>query len=264
MGLLDLLKFNQWRVTSLDAQVFLELVGQYNPEEGIDIVKAPSITESSTPGSPVPSQSWTKGGAEHWRFRSVFNSPHNLADIREEIGKLETLQKLDTLLGRAPRVRLEWGDHVLDGFAVLQLRHHGFWAITGLPRGMSFELDIVEAPILDFEDQGSTGETQYVVLGRGESFETLGVRYLGDALKGELLRRANPEIADGEGPGDLVKVLEREHPSMRVKSIRPTSPPFLDPAQDESTWQPLVTELATTRSRGLAWEQLPEVIAGEV
>jgi len=260
-------QFNQWTVVSLDRAVALELKGQYQPTGGAEDNAAPSLAETSTVGSERPTVQWVAGGRRVVKFRSSFVSLHELHDIRPLRDALEALGRRDASLGRAPRVVFTWGDIVVEGFAKVRKRIEGWWPITGWPTRVDFELDITEALELDLDGSGSSssGETQYRTLADGEILETLGAAYLGDPLRGELIRRENPLIAAGETAGDRVKVLERTHPAMRG-TVRPSSPPFLG-LEDTGTVAELLTDLASDRgttTRGLTWSRLPEVLAGEV
>lgn len=267
MGVLDLIKWNVWKIKCLDAAIALELEGQFQPDPGMEDAAVPTLSGTATAGSARPAVQWVAGGRRSVRFRSSFVSAHQLDDIGP---KLETLTKLDLLdasLGRAPRLSLQWGDLEIEGFAIVRKRIEGWWAISGWPRRIDFEIEIVEAFPLDLDGTGSSssGETQFITLAAGEWLETLAARHLGDALRGELVRRINPRIALEEQPGDRVKVYERSHPAMRG-AIRPTSPPFLGLAATGDVAE-LLEAMAADRgtvSRGLAWDRLPEVIAGEV
>lgn len=264
MGLTDLISFNDWVIESVDDEVSLRLVGEYHPEGGLETDQAPVVTDTTTAGSDEPSLQWVSGGSRVWRFRNRFRSKHNLDDIRGKRDDLERLRQRDPNLGRAPRVSVAWGDRELTGFVTsLRTRDVGLW-VTGLPKELQFEIEITSAP--DVTGSGSSGETQYLHLAAGESFETLGRRYLGSALRGERIRRINPALAGRpERAGDRVKVLEREHPAMRG-AVLPLGVPFLDPDRT-GWWQPIVDALGASRGateRGLPYQALPEVLAGLV
>lgn len=269
MGLSDLIKWNQWTITSLDAVVSLNLEGQYDPDNGVETDAAPILSESSTVGSERPSVQWVAGGRRSVRFRSTYASYHQLDDITAKLTALDALDRRDASLGRAPRVSFQWGDLALEGFAKVQKRIDGWWPVSGWPRRVDFEIEIVEAYPLDVGagSSSSSGETQFLTLGDGETFENLAAVHLGSPLKGDLIRRLNPAIAAGEQAGDRVKVLERNHPAM-LEAVRPSSPPFLglEPKASDPVYQVLedLAESRGTTTPGLAWSRLPEVVAGEV
>lgn len=267
MGVLDILKFNVWTVTALDPGIFLSLEGQFQPTGGAEDGAAPIFSEAVTAGSDRPAVQWVAGGRRTVRIRSCFVSGHELDDIRPNVDTLNALAAKDATLGRAPRVSFTWGELEIEGFCKVQTRIEGWWALSGWPRRVDFDLEIVEAYELDLDGTGTatSGETQHVTLAEGETFEVLGLRYLGDPLRGELIRRENPEVAAGEAPGDRVKVLERTHERMRA-AVRPSAPSLiaLEAGGDLAT---VLAELAADRgesTRGMVWRRLPEVLDGTV
>lgn len=270
MGLTDLVKFNAWTVTSLDAAISLDLEGQYQPDNGAEDSAPPSLSESSTVGSDRPAVQWVAGGKRVVKIRSSFVSYHQLDDMAPKLEALAKLDRKDPTLGRAPRLSFQWGDLAIEGFAQVRKRIVGWWPVSGWPTRVDFEIEIVEAFALDLDGTGgssSSGETQFLTLAEGETFETLAARHLGSADRGDLIRRINPKIAAGEAAGDRVKVLERTHPAM-LGTVRPTSPSFLGLEVGSSgDVSAILEDLAASRGTttpGLAWARLPEVVSGEV
>lgn len=266
MGLADLIIWNQWTIKSLDSELFLELLGAFQPTGGVEDTQRPVLAETVTVGADRPTVQWVAGGARVVRFRSSLVSKHSLDDIGPQLDTLRLLDTKDPTLGRAPRIAFTWSDLEIEGFARVTKRISGFWAVTEWPKRVDFEIEIREAHELDLDGSGDgTGETQYVTLAAGESFEALALRYYGDPIRGDLIRRENPGIAAGEVAGDRVKVLERTH--KRAKgTVKPTAPPFLT-MRGSSPWAELVEDLAAERGvgvRGLSWDRLPEVQSGEV
>lgn len=265
MNLADLFHRTRWQIVSVDPQVAVFLEGQYQPDEGWVDDKPPILSAAVTPGSEAPSTQWVAGGPRVVRIRSSFVSKHFLDDIRPQRRMLESLRDRDSVLGRAPRVRLTWGDLEVVGFVSrLTVRTVGYW-VTGKPKVVAFELELTESEVLliDLGDAlaGLTGETQFVTLRGGETFEALGRRYYGRADKGDLIRRENPKHADQEEAGDVVKVLEAEHVRVRRVVVEPSGVPFLGDG-----WEDIVEDIAEERdsSSGLPWALQPEVLAGEV
>lgn len=271
-SLADLLPLNRWSLRSADPAVVVEITGERRPDDGIESSQAPVIATSSTAGSSAPAVQWVASGPRMIRFKSSFVADNFLVDNRPKKRALERLRAQDPTLGRAPRVTFSWGDDTITGFLTGDpvIRVNGYWA-TGFPKIVSFELEIMESleVVIQGVDQAiPAGETQHLILVDGESFEELGRRYLGRPLKGELIRRINPEIAGRpEQAGDRVRVFEREHPEMRG-NVFPTSVPFLDRDRAGRTWQPVVDALArergTSDAPGLPWNLLPEVVNGEL
>lgn len=267
MGALDLIKFNVWTLVALDPGVFLSFEGQYQPTGGAEEQADPVFAESLTAGSDRPAVQYVAGGRRTVRIRSTLSSGHQLDDIRLQLDTLIAMGRKDATLGRAPRVSLTWGELEIEGFATVRHRIEGWWEVSGWPRRVDYELEIVEAFELDLDGSGSasSGETQHLILAEGETFEVLGLRHLGDPLLGELIRRENPETAAGEVAGDRVKVLERSHPRMRAR-VRPTAPSLIG-LEDGADVAEVLAELAAdrgVRTLGLAWARLPAVRSGAV
>jgi hypothetical protein len=261
------LLFTAWNLSSLDPEVAIHLRAQYPLTDGLETKADPTIGRSSSAGSSSPSVQWSAGGAESVKLTATFQALHFLDDLRPKIALLERTRKYDPSLGRAPRMLFSWGERVLAGFVTsLDLRILDRF-VTGLPRSVTFQLEITEAPVVVVETVSPvSGETLYVRLVDGQTFEQLGAAYLGNPLRGELIRRLNPEVLGVDGAreegGDRVKVLEADHPEMRA-TVKPTAPPFLD-----DDWKTIVQDLGVTRgtgtTRGLPWALLPEVLSGEV
>lgn len=269
MGIAALVKFNRWIVTSLDPSILLVLEGQFQPEGGADVSDSPALSETATAGAATPVVQFVHGGKRVVRISSSFYSLHQLDDIGPKLDALERLGARDATLGRCPRVSFTWGQITIEGFAYADRKIVGWWPLSGWARGVEFTLTITEALPLDVTGTGSTssGETQHVTLAAGETFELLGARHLGSALKGELIRRENPDLAAGEAAGDQVKILEADHPRFRVTKIRPLAPCFLDRGDSGATWQPVIEDLAATRGvelLGTPWDLQADVIDGSV
>lgn len=263
MGLLDLIKFNQWKISAIDPEVRLELEAQFDPEQGMERSLSPQLGTAVSAGSSLPHVQAVSGGLDVVRFDDVFRAQLSITDIRPQIDTLERLARVDPSIGRIPRIQLTWGDLEITGFvSALTTRITDYWW-TGLPKACAFTIEITRAEELGLET-GPAGETLYVVLGSGETFEELGRRYYGDPLLGELIRRQNPSLADGEAAGDLVKVLEANHPAVAGVRVAPTSIPLLD----GGGWDAIVEGLCESRGQvgqsGQPWSTLPEVLSGEV
>ena len=266
MGLADLIQFNVWTLTSLDAGISLDLEGQFQPEGGAEVQASPTLSSSSTVGSERPAVQWVAGGGRSVRFRSSYVSRNQLDDIGPQLATLIALDRRDSTLGRAPRVSFQWGDLEIEGFARVRHRVAGWWSVSGWPMRVDFEIEILESMPLDLDGSGSSsGETQHLTLADGQTFETLAALHLGDPLRGDLIRRLNPKLAAGEVAGDRVKVLERSHPAMRG-TFRPSAPSFLELGSSgelDAILEGLAADRGAT-TRGLSWARLPEVVTGEV
>ncbi|MCA9567366.1 MAG: hypothetical protein KC656_05965 [Myxococcales bacterium] len=253
----------RWRIVSLDPEVDLDLQGEFAPDDGVEDSKPPQMAVGSTVGTARPQVQWTAGGVQTLTFSSQIRSRWVGEDIGPKIDALRSVREVNVALGRAPRVAVSWGDTEIHGFADVRGRVVGLWAGSGLPRAYLFEITVTEALPVELDAIASEGETQILRLRDGETFETLGARYLGDPLRGELIRRQNPAVADvGESAGARVKVFEADHPTLQGP-VRPTGGAFLDREGRRTTWQPIVELLGASRGSaddpGLPWDLLPGV-----
>lgn len=270
MGLINQLehRVNRWQIVSLDPEVDLVIESQFQPEGGLRDQQDPTTASSSSTGSAQPAVQWVSGGQRRLALSGTYRSLNFAHDLRPQIALLRRLREADPALGRAPRVLLTWREVRLAGWVHRCSITIGARWVSGLPKIVTYEIEVgAAAPIGVEADDPSTRETLYTELVDGETFETLGARHLGDPLRGELIRRENPELAAGEAAGDRVKLLEREHPRMRG-AVRPSSPAFLRRYDGTDPWHEVLAELAESRgtgaARGLPYRLLPEVLAGEV
>jgi hypothetical protein len=265
----------RWRLESVDPEVDLVIEGQYPASDGYRFEATPNTSASSSPGSDTPSTQWVSGGGRPGfrpvSFASVFHGDHNLDDRPAKRWEaLQRMQERDPTLGRAPRVRLTFGRNSVVGWLKVDGKIQGYW-ISGLVRAVTFTIRIEPAPrvAVDTVDPRA-GETQYLSLAAGETFEELGRRYYGDPLRGEMIRRVNAAAlgSGGQAPevGARIKVLEREHPAV-TGPIFPRAAAFAEQDGDGSAWKARVRAMAEERGtaiRGLPWRLLPEIITGEV
>lgn len=252
---------NAWRIVSVDPAVVLSLSSDGQTADGSQLSQTPALGVSPSPGATAPSVQWVASGPRSLAFAAQIKSRDFGHDIRPDLQALERLRTADQILGRAPRVLAVHGGVQVTGFVSrLELHVVGFWA-TGLPRRVDFSIEVVEAAERSYETV-PVGETAYRELVDGETFEQLGLEAYRDPLKGELIRRENPEIAGRfEVAGDVVKVLEREHPRTRGRVV-PVSAPL------QAGWEDVVMALGASRGTsaepGMAFDDLPDVLAGLV
>ena len=260
MGLTDLVKFNVWTIESIDDGVSLKIEGDY-PPEGFRSSKEGAIGVTGRPGG-SPTVTYNGDGAEVLTWGATWKSDNFAHDRRDVLDSLRAVRQMDIEVGRAPLMEFSWGEHQLAGFVKVSYSVSGYWAATGFPKIIRARIELVEeATEAGSADEG--GETTYVKLATGETFEILAARLLGNPMRAENVRRINPTLASGaEKGGDRVKVFERSHPEMRARPA-PTSLPFL--VVDD--WGPVLQDRAEARGvtrNGLPWRLLPEVIAGDV
>ena len=254
----------RWYLVSIDPAVSILIKGKYPPNDGVTIDRQANLSSSSTPGTVAPAVQWISNKERTVSFSSIITSDHCFDNIQPLFETFQRLNVRDAVLGRAPKVDFLWKDVSARGYvSQLNLRVVGYWA-TGFMRAFAFDLQITDAPDLRLDLSSPTpGETQYLTLGAGETFEWLALHHFGDPLLGELIRRENPELASSrETAGDVVRILEADHPRMR-EEVEPVSLPFLGTGW-QSTMQTLATSRGTSSDYGLTWDLLPEVINEEL
>lgn len=259
----------RWRIRSLDPEVQIEIEGPFQPDNGVQDDRQPVMATGTTAGSAIPHTQWVSEGSRVERFSSLLRSRHLGDDIRPDIRAVKSLVRRNSILGRAPRIAFTWGDDEIRGFvSSLRPRIAGLWPGTNFPRLFPFDIEITESAAPEPFGIAAPGETQFVRLKAGETFEGLGLRYAGNPLRGELIRRYNPQVEqDGPQTGARVRIFEADHPEMQGEVV-PTSIPFQDRLQARDVWHPVVDTLGASRGSatdpGLPWGLLPEVIAGEI
>lgn len=249
---------NLWKIVSVDKELpDLAVIGRFPVPEGVRVdLGSGEFTTASPPGVGEPVTHFVRQTPEGIRFRTgiiAFNFAH---DVSLQLANLQRCVKPDPTLGRPPRVAVTVNGMTAVGFLqVSNVTDFGRYAVTGFPRGQTFEARVVEAKPLDVELTSGTdaaaGETVFVRLGEGEIVEMLALRLLGDPLKGDLILRENPGLVDTETQGTLVRVLERDHPRM-LEAVTQRSPVFGE------GWQARVEALATSAPRGLPLDSQPD------
>lgn len=256
-----------WSITSVDPEVVLDLRGYV--EGGVSDTATPLLGGGSSLGSSSPVVQWVAGGARRVRLRSRFVGEYNEDDVESRLARLRRLRERDPQILRAPRVLFAWPGVRIVGLAEdVQIDVVGLWP-NGRVREVAFEVVLVAAePVTVQVVSPVSGETLWTELRDGETFEALAARLWGDPLRGDLIRRANPDVALTEAAGDRVRVLEREHPRSSGP-VRPVSAAFRGLRDGSRPWEAVVDLLGAERGTvagqgGLPWARLPEVLAEEV
>lgn len=256
-------ELHKWHIVGVDPEVVISLNGY---TDNVDDDRPATLGGSGSLGAESPVVQWVSGGARRIRFRSRYVADDSETNIDPKVAQLRRLRERDPQLLRAPRVRFHApGVLPLVGYASVSLQVVGLWP-NGWTREVAFEVEIVESRSVTVQTvEVAAGETLWADLRSGETFESLAARLWRDPLRGDLIRRANPAIATAEAPGDLVKVLEREHPRSSGP-VRPAAAPFATLRDGSTPWVTALEALGQARlsTPGLAWERLPEVVAGEV
>lgn len=229
----------------VDAQFLVREVSVETPS-GLSTYKVLGGDESaSMPASGEP---------QRVTIRDEFWAKDAQDDITPIYDRLRTMAAVSSRLGRPPLVELSWSVYAVEGWLQVSttFREGCFETPPYLPRGFTVEFTVTKArqARLAASTGVPVGETRYVTLGLGDSLEGVAQRLLGDPMLGILIRRLNTHLdANGEQPGDRIKVLERTHPKM-LASTEPVAPPFV--GAYKATLQAIAEErLAGHRGPGL-------------
>lgn len=255
-----------WVIRSMDPAAIFMIKPSQPPVNGADISGEARVVTIESVGA-VPTVQWLGPGVRSIKIEGLLYAKTILTDLRPERELLASLVAIHPNLGRAPRVSLDWGDDFVIGFvSAVPQKIVGHWA-TGQPREVQFSIEVLEAPETSIEGVGASaggaGETLRITLGEGESFEALAQRYLGDPMRGDLIRGINPGTArDREAAGMRVKVFERDHPAMR-RPVSPGAPCFAALRDGSRPWEGVIADLGQGRGdgRGLPARLLRELAA---
>ncbi len=241
-----------WSIVSVDPAVRLTYAGR-SPLLNVRRRKRPNVTHAATPGTSRPAAQWVHAGPEVVAFTVEVAGENMTHDLAPELNALRALTAIDPQVGRGPRVVWTWGRDTITGFVTAADENIASKWVTGLARAVVFELEITEAP--DLVESAPTGETLYTRVADGDTFEGLGFRHTGDPLRGELIRRGNPALAQRElAAGDRVRILEADHPDMRKRVAAASVPLAAAGAAAE------IEALAESRGTvNRAWALLPGV-----
>lgn len=246
-----------WRIVSVDPEVALALTSTVPLSDGLARDLTPVVASETPAGAQRPQAQWVAGPSGETRITAMFPAVDASVDLTSTVATLERLVARDPVLGRAPRVRLEDGPTVAEGF-VSALRVQVFrWPVSGAIRLLTAEITISPASVIVVEtEQPALRETTWVDVPAGGEFEHLALRLLGDPLKGTLIADLNPaEAIYGLEAGDRVRVYEPEHPAMRRK-VAPSAPCFVG-----NDWPAVLQTLAEDRgttTRGMDYASHPD------
>jgi len=246
-----------WRIVSLDPEIGILLTSPTPLADGTSRDLSPSVNVETPAGAAGPQAQWVSGPTGAVRVSATWAAVDTSVDLSGTLASLERLTARDPVLGRAPRVRLEDGPSVVEGFVVSLRLTLARWAVAGTLRLIVAELEIVPAARVIVEtEQPALRETTWVEIPEGGTWEHLAARLLGDPLRGTLIADLNPrEAVYGLQGGDRVRVFEAEHPAMR-KRVAPVAPCFVG-----DSWRAALQALAEDRgtvTRGMEYARHPD------
>jgi hypothetical protein len=175
-----------------------------------------------------------------YRFRAMLWAETYVDRINETLAALERAVRTDPQLRRPPLWALAWGAFLSDPSVVVESIGNvqygnprpsvastaGFnGPLTQRQEGAELRSVTLDVSLRHYEPfvmeaispSDPVRNTFYHRVRHGETYEHLGARYYGDALKGELLRRRNPGREELEA-GDIVMIPKPE----RFRGIVPT------------------------------------------
>lgn len=246
-----------WRIVSLDPEVSIALTSSVPLSDGLSRDLSPAVDVETPAGASRPQAQWVAGPSGQTQIAAMFPASDASVDLTGVLATLERLTARDPVLGRAPRIRLEDGPTVVEGFVsslrVLLAR----WPVSGALRLITAEITIAPASTITVEtEQPALRETTWVEVPAGGEFEHLALRLLGDPLRGTLIGDLNPaEAIYGLEAGDRVRVFEPEHPAMR-RRVAPVAPCFVG-----EDWPAVIQALGEDRgtvTRGMDYANHPD------
>lgn len=230
-----------WKLTGIDAGFEKEFEGQFLAQDMEETVGA-FLGETTTVNKGAPDFQWIRGEAEKFSFTTRLWASNSFKNIKQQINLLKSFARRDPNLKRAPKflfsagteisftcfvrgVRFRYDELRIDGSlrgAVVDLELQVIEdkavgnAATSLASQIKFAAGIVVGAVgiaaqvkrlikIPGGSLHTVGRT--IVVKEGQTFETVAAIEYGNALLGDILRRAQPEIANLKA-GDKINLVE--------------------------------------------------------
>lgn len=221
----------QWRIKFLDGtRAGQEIVGDFEPRNGVDLQAGASVTQSSGLGDQGSLVSFVGGQSDSLSVTVELFSDGVMDDISGRLDELLSLVRRDPKIKRIPICRFSWGTWLARDvmFVSAPFRIIRLWA-NGSPAQVAVSLSMVQVSSLEIETTDPSAlppESIEVVAAQGDTFELIAQRYYGDPMLGWNLRHRHPELEGGVAvPGTRILVVDREHDEIRAPARR-FSPPL--------------------------------------
>ena len=230
-----------WSLVAQDEGIELEFKGTFISENMSETVGS-ILGENSTINKQKPNQQWLGEESESFTFQTRLFATNSFKNVKQEIETLKSLTKRDDVLRRAPIFLFTAGTEIgftcfVKGVQFLydELRSDG--AIRGAV--ISITLQKIDEIIVENAATSLAAQIKFAAgvitgaigigaqLGRvinipggslftidrthkvinGDTFESIAKHEYGQALLGDILRRAQPELGNLK-PGDVVQLVE--------------------------------------------------------
>lgn len=242
----------QWRLVSTEINVSVRA-----PHEVLAVGESFNLRNIGIGGPFDARQSSARisDGPHKMSVAAEWRADHNADDITPIARTIKRLVAKHEGLGRPPICELRWaGESIRGQVSAFQLDwvHGVFDTPPYYKRGFVVALTVSEQLSRDLPSTGRFfPSTRQVRLGDGQTFESVAWDEYRDPDQGVVLRRINPHIPlSGESDGDVVRVLHRGHPDLRV-DLAPVSPAFLETGDLRSTLQSFAVDRLRMRGPGL-------------
>lgn len=230
-----------WALVGQDSGFTTEFKGQFISENMVESIGS-NLGETNTVNADKPNFQWLHGEAEPFTFRSRLFASNSFSNIKQQIELLKSFAKRQPDLRRAPIFLFTAGTEI--GFTCFvrgvriaydELRSDGSLrgvivditlekiedtvtesASTSLASQIKFAAGVVVAAagikqqlgrVIDLPGGSFHTIDRTVIARQGYTFESIAKREYGDALLGDILRRAQPKMAQPV-PGDVVLLVE--------------------------------------------------------
>jgi len=230
-----------WSLVGQDPGFTQEFKGEFISENMTESVGA-NINETSALNTEKPEFTWLHGEGEPFTFTARIFAHDSFKNVKQQIELLKSFAKRNTKLRRAPiflftagtelgftcfvrRVRIAYDELRSDGSirgAIINVSLEKIQdtvtenAATSLASQIKFAAGIVAAAagiaqtisrLITIPGGSLHTIDRTVVVKQGATFESIAQAEYGDALLGDILRRAQPELAELT-PGDRVQLVE--------------------------------------------------------
>lgn len=234
-----------WKIKILDGDATdTEFKGQFVAER-LEETLGSILGESSTVNKETPDFQWIRGEGETITFTSRLWASNSFLNIRQQVATFKSLIRRDPFLKRPPIIRFEVGRDLAFRCMVIGIRfRYDEIRSDGSLRGAIVDISLQKLSEFELEDDsgptiasqikaaaGIIGSAVGLVSGvrslinvpggslhtigkipvaiQSETFESIAQKEYGDALRGDILRRVQPEKAILV-PGDKVILIDRD------------------------------------------------------